>query len=426
MFIKAAAISGLAAVSSAHMLMTNPAPYGASTLTNSPLLADGSDFPCKARAGVYAPADKDNVYAQGSEQSLAFKGTATHGGGSCQVSVTTDLKPDQKSVWKVLKSFEGGCPARDQIGNMGNNPEQIDPYKYNFTIPNELSAGKYTLAWTWFNKVGNREMYMNCAPLTVTGKNTDSKFLASLPNMFVANIRFNGETCTVPADVDLKFPNAGKALSKYSGQGLAKASYWSPDGSQAACMRTLNSNPNSNSKPEDAKPAPSKPSKPASKPASKPPPKPSSTFVQSAPQRSKAAPAPQGSEKPPAFNESAPQRKPNQVSPEQIINDSAASQANGGVFMTIATPPPTSPGTTPTAAPGSPTTHPAGQKCTQEGRWNCVDGLSFQRCASGTWSVVQPLAAGVGCAKGESSDFPVSALPAPGSPVRRRVRIVNY
>jgi len=31
---------------------------------------------------------------------------------------------------------------------------------YSFTIPTSLPTGTATIAWTWFNKVGNREMYM--------------------------------------------------------------------------------------------------------------------------------------------------------------------------------------------------------------------------------------------------------------------------
>lgn len=70
-----------------------------------------------------------------------------------------------------------------------------------------VPTGDYTLAWTWFNKIGNREMYMNCAPVTVTGASGKTKrkahgqrhshgasvakrasAMSSLPNMFVANI----------------------------------------------------------------------------------------------------------------------------------------------------------------------------------------------------------------------------------------------
>ncbi|KAJ3476283.1 hypothetical protein NLG97_g9177 [Lecanicillium saksenae] len=215
MFAKTIAISGLATLASAHILMTNPVPYGKSSLTNGPLAADGSDFPCKQRSGVYNDEGASNVYAQGSKQQLEFQGTAVHGGGSCQVSITTDLKPTKNSVWKVIKSIEGGCPAKDQTGNMGDNAKSAVPYKYDFTIPSELAAGNYTIAWTWFNKVGNREMYMNCAPMAVTGSAGSQSFMNGLPDMFVANI---GPQCQVPDGKDVVFPNPGKDVDKFNGQ----------------------------------------------------------------------------------------------------------------------------------------------------------------------------------------------------------------
>ena len=42
--------------------------------------------------------------------------------------------------------------------------------------------------------------------------------------------------------------------------------------------------------------------------------------------------------------------------------------------------------------------------CTSEGDWNCIDGTSFQRCASGAWSAVIPLG-NMKCTPGESSSF---------------------
>ena len=42
----------------------------------------------------------------------------------------------------------------------------------------------------------------------------------------------------------------------------------------------------------------------------------------------------------------------------------------------------------------------AGTSCRTEGLWNCIDGLCFQRCASGLWSVMEQLAMGVNCTIG--------------------------
>ncbi|KAI9147292.1 hypothetical protein HJFPF1_13331 [Paramyrothecium foliicola] len=62
------------------------------------------------------------------------------------------------------------------------------------------------------------------------------------------------------------------------------------------------------------------------------------------------------------------------------------------------------PGSTP--LPGSPSKTKTGP-CKHEGMWNCVDGTSFQRCASGAWSVLQPMAPGTKCKAGASADFNV-------------------
>jgi hypothetical protein len=73
------------------------------------------------------------------------------------------------------------------------------------------------------------------------------------------------------------------------------------------------------------------------------------------------------------------------------------------------TPSPT--GFTPTATGGvaSPTGGiPAGAltgPCTQEGLWNCLGSIAFQRCASGQWSPVQSMAAGTTCQPGQSQSL---------------------
>jgi hypothetical protein len=81
---------------------------------------------------------------------MELEGSATHDGGSCQLALTYD----QGETFKVIESILGDCPIAK---------------KYDFTIPSDAPDGEALLAWTWFNKVGNREMYMNCAFVTVGG-----------------------------------------------------------------------------------------------------------------------------------------------------------------------------------------------------------------------------------------------------------------
>ena len=118
---------GMASYASAHIMMTTPKPFGKSTLNNSPLEKDGSDFPCKQRGGVYDPEGASNPMALGSTQPLNFVGSAVHGGGSCQISITYDEKPTKDSVWKVIHSIEGGCPMRNTAGNAAGGPDTPVP-----------------------------------------------------------------------------------------------------------------------------------------------------------------------------------------------------------------------------------------------------------------------------------------------------------
>jgi hypothetical protein len=145
----------------------------------------------------------------GVPQELTFTGSAVHGGGSCQVSVTLDQKPTKNSQWKVIHSIIGGCPS-NVTGNLVANANGDGAAVFQFTMPKGMPNGQYTLGWTWFNKVGNREMYMNCAPITVTGGGNDNSVMEKLPDMFVANIPF--ETCNIPENFNYQFPNPGDSV----------------------------------------------------------------------------------------------------------------------------------------------------------------------------------------------------------------------
>ncbi|KAL2354149.1 hypothetical protein BJ546DRAFT_1026940 [Cryomyces antarcticus] len=212
----------------AHMIMNTPTPYGVSTLDNSPLKnvaigSEGSDFPCKQRTGVYDITTMNNM-AVGTPQTLSFKGSASHSGGSCQLSVSLDKEPTAKSTFKVIQSYVGGCPTTTG-DNGGSN-------SFNFSMPQGMPNGVATLAWTWFNKAGNREIYMNCAPITITGGASDNTMYNSLPDMFVINLPNTGATgCASEDNKDVFFPDPGKfvstiastALGTFSGAGCPAA-----------------------------------------------------------------------------------------------------------------------------------------------------------------------------------------------------------
>jgi len=193
----------------AHLYLNMPGAYrGGDPMP--PLREDGSNFPC-AVPNFGNSEGKAPTYNPGQKAEIRLSGTAVHGGGSCQISITYDQPPTKNSVWKVMKSFQGGCP----VDAPGNLPEKPDPTKsplppLKYTVPNGLPAGKATIAWTWFNKLGNREMYMRCHKVTIGGNSQDKGAFYSLPNMFIAQIARNN--CRIPHGVNVRFPKPGSQV----------------------------------------------------------------------------------------------------------------------------------------------------------------------------------------------------------------------
>ncbi|RAO67260.1 uncharacterized protein BHQ10_003272 [Talaromyces amestolkiae] len=200
----------LAATVSAHMQMSNPYPIRSPLNPNgdeskkdysytSPLDASGSNFPCKGyQTDAFVSVA---TYKPGSQYDLSLTGSATHGGGSCQIS----LSYDTGKTFTVIQSMEGGCPLTSN---------------YTFTVPSDAPSGQALLAWTWFNKIGNREMYMNCAQVTIGGSSSkrshvrdmmvsraDTAFSAR-PPIFIANVKGPGG-CTTIESLEVNFPEAG-------------------------------------------------------------------------------------------------------------------------------------------------------------------------------------------------------------------------
>ena len=211
--------SALLTAVNGHMIMATPPPYGSPN--NSPLDKSGSDFPCKSTSNTGGAVTEMQI---GSPQKLSFTGSAVHGGGSCQLALTTDSPAKKDSKWMVIHSIEGGCPANAE-GNIGGGASGSGASTFNYKIPDGIKAGAYTLSWTWFNKVGNREMYMNCANVKITGgaSKRDSygneTYAASqlverdgsFPDLFVANV---GNGCATSEGASVQFPNPGQSVEK--------------------------------------------------------------------------------------------------------------------------------------------------------------------------------------------------------------------
>jgi hypothetical protein len=204
------AIAPLAA--HAHIIMASPVPFGptGSFPKQDPLKA--ADFPCQNAPSTGATVNK---WVAGTDTSINLLGSSVHSGGSCQVSVTKDKSPTKDSIWKVIHSWEGGCP---DVPPGGGNWEPADAKAVRpplpFTIPTELPNGEMSMAWTWSNKVGNREFYMNCAAVEISGGAKDDTAFDALPDMAV-NIDGVGKTpCTTKEEYDYLYENPGKYVTK--------------------------------------------------------------------------------------------------------------------------------------------------------------------------------------------------------------------
>ena len=201
-------ISFLALAARAHMEMSNPYPINSHLNSavpdnlkdysyTAPLLADGSNFPCKGYQTQSTSYSTTATYTAGGTYNMSIAGEAPHGGGSCQLS----LSYDNGATFKVIKSMIGGCPLTTT---------------YTFTIPAFAPSSSSALfAWSWFNEIGNREMYMDCARVEIQGsspgkfrraQHTRRDSMSSLPDMFVCNVN---DGCTTVETQQVNFPNPG-------------------------------------------------------------------------------------------------------------------------------------------------------------------------------------------------------------------------
>ncbi|KHN95853.1 RNA polymerase Rpb1 repeat domain protein [Metarhizium album ARSEF 1941] len=247
------AVLGFASLGSAHMQMSDPPPFKSShnkfattkdTDMSSPLAANGANFPCKGYHKAVGTPEGQPVatWTPGQSYKMTIGGGAYHNGGSCQAS----LSVDGGKTWKVIHSYIGSCPAQGESS-------------FGFVVPGDTPAGNAIFAWTWFNQVGNREMYMNCAAVTIGGgapkvrkARGASVPFNSRPAMFVANI---GNGCKTADSADVIFPDPGPDVdsksqksaapvgncgAQRSGSGSASASAPAASGAGAAPLKDNN------------------------------------------------------------------------------------------------------------------------------------------------------------------------------------------
>ncbi|RBR08134.1 uncharacterized protein FIESC28_10326 [Fusarium coffeatum] len=436
---------GLAGLAQAHMEMISPAPFKSKQNPHAgsdvdysmtaPLEASGGNFPCKGYHSLFGTEQGASVadWAAGSSQKMEITGGANHGGGSCQAS----LSYDKGETWQVIHSYVGNCPAAGTSS-------------FDFKVPSDAPSGEAIFAWTWFNQIGNREMYMNCAAVTIKGGSKRASAMSNRPEMFVANV---GNGCTTEEASDLEFPNPGPDVSNESQKTAGPKGSCAKAGSGGGSGSGSGSGDAAPSAPADGGnngAAPSAPADGGNNGAAPSSPaggndgsyNPGNDGAGAAP--SAPAPTQPAGDAPDAYVSS----------PSSVIGTVPNSQISspGGVFITVSQPSkataapeaPSAPANdgagsstlltmtkpadtqpaptsvvTPEPAPAAPTApaapdagagaggsgseEAAGSACTEEGQWNCIGGSKYQRCASGTWSVVQSMAAGTTCSGEKAS-----------------------
>ena len=122
---------------------------------------DFFSFPCKGfpKGPVVATFEKNEI-------TITLEGTATHGGGHCQFGISYD---DNNFV--VLKTVLNEC--------------LLNTMSYSYEIPTYARGDNITVFWTWINRIGNREYYMECTDVNVNNvtKNIYKKYYT--PKHFV-------------------------------------------------------------------------------------------------------------------------------------------------------------------------------------------------------------------------------------------------
>jgi len=211
--------TSLLSMANAHLFLAEPKPIQGNAIKD-PLDPSGSNFPCH---GAPLPTSDGQKMVAGETFPLKFEmgggyNNAVHGGGSCQLAILSDTtNAADPASWNVIYSIEGGCPSNTK-GNLVTPYEACTSadegdcmHSWDIPMPKGVKSGNAILSWTWFNTIGNREMYQNCVNVDITGGSGDGVF----PPLFVANLASVNDVKT-NENSDVLFPNPGEFVTTMS------------------------------------------------------------------------------------------------------------------------------------------------------------------------------------------------------------------
>ncbi|KAJ1785443.1 hypothetical protein LPJ59_006143, partial [Coemansia sp. RSA 2399] len=174
----------LAGLAAGHISIISPCPRYSSVGTDCPALPAGQSLDTNMNApissvtlGTTQPLCKHTVpwptpaatWTAGESVTIKFNpNAAIHSGGDMEFSISYDGGKTFAVVYQVLRyAFLNGKPSGDT-----NTAQVLD---YTFTLPKELpNSDSAVFAWTWVNASGNREFYMNCVDVKITGSSSSS------------------------------------------------------------------------------------------------------------------------------------------------------------------------------------------------------------------------------------------------------------
>ncbi|KAI7826474.1 hypothetical protein BC939DRAFT_475688 [Gamsiella multidivaricata] len=156
----------LASVSQAHVGLLRPCSRG-SPRAGCPPVSNGQyiDYDLNSPIGTHdiknAPLCKQTIASAtrttvqaGQDLKTEYSIGATHGGGHCQWA----LSYDNGKTWVVLKTLIRRCLQNASAS-----------YSVDVPIPKNAPNGKAIFMWLWNNAIGDRELYSNCADITIKG-----------------------------------------------------------------------------------------------------------------------------------------------------------------------------------------------------------------------------------------------------------------